>query len=200
MTVRFFFTLGHFSKRKQPPKKRLFRTPRTCHAYRRAAPGSPSTRMRGMTVRFFFTLGHFSKRKQPPKKTSKLLYYFLSLCKTFNELFHLPPPLRSGHTRPCFPKASAKVQPFTITAKRFLYYFLSLCKTFNELFHLPPPLRSGHTRPCFPKASAKVQPFTITAKRLPIKTEKNINRINLHLIIFNVFRCLNRVFPPHTHI
>ena len=73
--------------------------------------------MRGMTVRFFFTLGRNAdgnNRRLPPK----LLYYFLSLCKTFNELFHLPPPIRSGHTRPCFPKASAKVQPFNVNTKR----------------------------------------------------------------------------------
>ena len=78
--------------------------------------------MRGMTVRFFFTLGrnaNGNNRRLPPK----LLYYFLSLCKTFNELFHLPPPFRSGHTRPCFPKASAKVQPFNVTAKRFANFF-----------------------------------------------------------------------------
>ena len=73
--------------------------------------------MRGMTVRFFFTLGRNAdgnNRRLP----TKLLYYFLSLCKTFNELFHLPPPLRNGHTRPCFPKASAKVQPFNVNTKR----------------------------------------------------------------------------------
>ena len=72
---------------------------------------------------FLFYPWTFLKEETTSKKTSKLLYYFLSLCKTFNELFHLPPPLRNGHTRPCFPKASAKVQPFTITAKRFTNFF-----------------------------------------------------------------------------
>ena len=72
---------------------------------------------------FLFYPWTFLKEETTSKKTSKLLYYFLSLCKTFNELFHLPPPLRSGHTRPCFPKASAKVQPFNVNTKRFANFF-----------------------------------------------------------------------------
>ena len=92
----------------------------------------PLTSHEGNDGSFLFYPWTFLKEETTSKKTSKLLYYFLSLCKTFNELFHLPPPLRSGHTRPCFPKASAKVQPFTLTAKRL--------PTFSE----PIPTQ-GHT-------------------------------------------------------
>ena len=84
---------------------------------------------------------------------------------------------------------------------KLLYYFLSLCKTFNELFSLYAPTPHRLTRPCFPKASAKVQPFTVIAKRFTNKNRKKINRINLHLIIFNIFRRLNRVlFPAYPYM
>ena len=62
---------------------------------------------------------------QNPQKTSKLLYYFLSLCKTFNELFYSSTPVPRGLTRPCFPKASAKVDTFTVIAKYYDHFFSS---------------------------------------------------------------------------
>lgn len=84
----------------------------------------------------------------------------------------------------------------------------SSCTTFSlyvrlsmNSFYCYTPNPHCLTRPCFPKASAKVQPFTVIAKRFTNKNRKKINRINLHLIIFNIFRRLNRVlFPAYPYM
>ena len=84
----------------------------------------------------------------------------------------------------------------------------SSCTTFSlyvrlsmNSFYCYTPNPHCLTRPCFPKASAKVQPFTVIAKRFTNKNRKKINRINLHLIIFNIFRRLNRVlFPAYSYM
>ena len=84
----------------------------------------------------------------------------------------------------------------------------SSCTTFSlyvrlsmNSFYCYTPNPHKPKRPCFPKASAKVQPFTVIAKRFTNKNRKKINRINLHLIIFNIFRRLNRVlFPAYPYM
>ena len=84
----------------------------------------------------------------------------------------------------------------------------SSCTTFSlyvrlsmNSFYCYTPAPHKPKRPCFPKASAKVDTFTVIAKRFTNKNRKKINRINLHLIIFNIFRCLNRVlFPAYPYM
>ena len=84
----------------------------------------------------------------------------------------------------------------------------SSCTTFSlyvrlsmNSFYCYTPAPHRLTRPCFPKASAKVDTFTVIAKRFTNKNRKKINRINLHLIIFNIFRRLNRVlFPAYPYM
>ena len=63
------------------------------------------------------------------------MYYFLSLCKTFNELFSLYAPAPHCLTRPCFPKASAKVDTFTVNTKYYGHFFQA--ETLANLEKLP---------------------------------------------------------------
>ena len=84
---------------------------------------------------------------------------------------------------------------------KLLYYFLSLCKTFNELFLLLHSQSALPHKALLPESECKGRHFYRNSQAFLNKNRKKINRINLHLIIFNIFRRLNRVlFPAYPYM
>ena len=66
----------------------------------------------------FLPLVTSKKNNVLPKKPSKLLYYFLSLCKTFNELF-FPPPFRAALKKALLPESECKGRHFYRNSQAF---------------------------------------------------------------------------------
>ena len=90
-----------------------------------------------MTVRFFFTLEWPLRRTipPPPKKHPSSCTTFSLYVRLSMNSFYCYTPNPHKPKRPCFPKASAKVQPFTVTAKYYNHFFQA--ETLANLRKLP---------------------------------------------------------------
>ena len=88
-----------------------------------------------MTVRFFFTLGWPLRRTIPPKKHPSSCTTFSLYVRLSMNSFYCYTPNPHCLTRPCFPKASAKVDTFTVNTKYYGHFFQA--ETLANLRKLP---------------------------------------------------------------
>ena len=88
-----------------------------------------------MTVRFFFTLGWPLRRTIPPKKHPSSCTTFSLYVRLSMNSFYCYTPNPHCLTRPCFPKARAKVDTFTVNTKYYGHFFQA--ETLANLRKLP---------------------------------------------------------------